>query len=108
MTQKVISPYGSWNSPITSDLIVQGTIPLVNVSFDGQDLYFSEARPSEAGRNTIMRKTLDGKIVELTPAPYNVRTRVHEYGGAPYFIHESNLYFSNFTDNLLYLYKENE
>lgn len=108
MSKKVISPYGSWKSPITSDLIVQGTIPLVNVAFDGQDLYWAEAHPSEAGRNTVMKKSSDGMVVELTPAPFNVRTRVHEYGGAPYFIHESTLYFSNFEDNLLYLRKENE
>jgi len=107
MAQKVTSPFGSWKSPITSDLIVQGTLPIVDIAFNGQDLYWTEAHPSEAGRNTVMKKSPDGKVVELTPAPFNVRTRVHEYGGAPSFIHESDLYFSNFEDNLLYVRKEN-
>lgn len=107
MEQKVTLPYGSWKSLITSDLIVQGTIPIVDIAFNGQDLYWTEAHPSEAGRNTVMRKSADGKVVELTPAPFNVRTRVHEYGGAPSFIHGSNLYFSNFADNLLYVRTEN-
>jgi len=106
MSQTVTSPYGSWKSPITSDLIVQGTLPLVNTNFEGHNLYWAEAHPSEAGRNTVMCQSADGKITELTPAPYNVRTRVHEYGGAPFISNGADLYFSNFEDNLLYLYHE--
>lgn len=102
------APYGSWKSPITSDLIVQGTIRMVSVSLTEQDLYWVEGRPSEAGRNTIMQQSQDGQTVERTPAPFNVRSRVHEYGGAPFLIHGSDLYFSNFQDNLLYRSKENQ
>jgi dipeptidyl aminopeptidase/acylaminoacyl peptidase len=108
MNQPITAPYGSWKSPITTNLITQDTVALENVLFDGQDLYWIEALPSEAGRNTVMKKALDEDAVELTPAPYNVRTRVHEYGGAPFLVHQSNLYFSNFEDNLLYLRKEDE
>lgn len=103
MIQKAVSPYGSWKSPITSDLIVQGTTPLGAVTFEGEDLYWEESHPSEGGRITIMKKSPDGRVVELTPAPFNARTRVHEYGGAPFILHEGSLYFSNFKDNLLYL-----
>lgn len=55
-----------------------------------------------------MKKAVDKAAVELTPSPFNVRTRVHEYGGAPFFVHKSHLYFSNFEDNLLYLRTEND
>ena len=35
MTKKVVK-YGSWKSPITSDLIVTGTIGLGDIAFDGR------------------------------------------------------------------------
>ncbi|GMA64591.1 TolB family protein [Alicyclobacillus fastidiosus] len=102
MPEKTIAPYGSWKSPITSDLIVKGTVPVVNVQLHGGWIYFTEARPAEQGRNTLLALDEDGTIHELTPPPYNVRTRVHEYGGAPYVVHQGEVIFSNFADNLLY------
>src|SRR5262245_58456489 len=78
------APYGSWKSPITSDLIVAGTIGLEQIALDGDDIYWIEARPSEAGRNVIVRRTPHGKITDVTPTPFNARTRVHEYGGGAY------------------------
>ncbi len=101
MTKK-IAPYGSWKTPITSDVIVSGTIGLGEASLYGEDIYWIEARPSEAGRNVVVRRTPDGQTADVMPAPFNVRTRVHEYGGGAYLITEKAIYFSNFTDNLLY------
>jgi len=103
MSQPQTSSYGSWKSPITSDLIVQGNVPLVTVMLEGDDVYWAEARPAEAGRNTIMQRGTNGSVEELTPSPFNVRTRVHEYGGGAFTAHQGALYFSNFTDNLLYV-----
>ncbi|MGK7379718.1 S9 family peptidase [Planococcus sp. 1R117A] len=103
MSQTAASPYGSWKSPITADLMTRDTVGIVNAALEGQDLYWTEERPAEAGRNTVMKKTADGTAIELTPSPFNVRTRVHEYGGAPFVVHNTDLYFSNFDDNLLYL-----
>lgn len=103
MPKQGTAPYGSWKSPITSDLIVQGSISLVTAHFDGDDLYWIEAHPAEAGRNLVMRKSADGRVEELTPAPYNVRTRVHEYGGGAFTVNKGWVYFSNFADNLLYV-----
>ncbi|EPZ42135.1 S9 family peptidase [Alicyclobacillus acidoterrestris] len=102
MTEKTTAAYGSWKSPITSDLIVQGTTPVVSASFHDGVLYFIEARPAEQGRNTILALGANQEVRELTKAPYNVRTRVHEYGGAPYVVHQGEVIFSNFADNLLY------
>ncbi|WP_088009287.1 S9 family peptidase [Indiicoccus explosivorum] len=103
MSDKTTAPYGSWKSPISTDLIVQGTTPLVSADFDGQDLYWIESRPNEGGRSTVIRLGQDGTKTELTPSPYNARTRVHEYGGRSCCFHEGALYFSNFEDNFLYV-----
>ncbi|XZN92391.1 MAG: S9 family peptidase [Microcoleus sp.] len=97
-----ISTYGSWKSPITSDLIVSGTVGLGQIAMDGEDIYWVEARPSEAGRNVIVRRTPDGKISDVTPQPFNVRTRVHEYGGASFVVASGVVYFSHFADGRIY------
>lgn len=102
MTNLKIAPYGSWKSPITSDLIVAGSIGLGNVILDGDDIYWLEARPTEGGRNVLVKIAPDGTITDITPQPYNVRTRVHEYGGAPCIVVDGTVYFSNFVDQRIY------
>ena len=102
MPDKNTAPYGSWQSPITSDLIVAGTVGLGQVRLDGEAVYWIEQRPTEGGRNVIVRRTPDGTIADLTPRPFNARTRVHEYGGGAYAVRDGALYFSNFTDQRLY------
>jgi hypothetical protein len=102
MTEKQTKPYGSWKSPITSDLIVSGTIGLSEPRFDGEDIYWLESRPSEGGRYVVVRRTPDGKVSDVTPPPFNARTRVHEYGGGSYMVADGTVYFSNFVDQRLY------
>ncbi|MEQ9237638.1 S9 family peptidase [Coleofasciculus sp. E2-BRE-01] len=102
MTQPQISPYGSWNSPIAAELIVAGTIGLGSIALDGTDTYWIEARPMEAGRNVIVRRQANGAIADITPSPFNVRTRVHEYGGGAYAVKDGIIYFANYQDQRLY------
>jgi dipeptidyl aminopeptidase/acylaminoacyl peptidase len=94
--------YGSWKSPISSDLIVAGTIGLGQVRLDGPDIYWNESRPTEAGRSVLVRRTANGETADVNPAPFNVRSRVHEYGGGSYVVHQGTVYFSNFADQRLY------
>ena len=84
MAEKQVAPYGSWRSPITSDLIVSEIIGLDQIALDGEDIFWVEMRPAEGGRCVIVRRTPDGKTTDITPPEYNVRTRVHEYGGGLY------------------------
>ncbi|HYP40942.1 MAG TPA: S9 family peptidase [Chloroflexia bacterium] len=102
MSETQIAPDGSWKSPITSDLIVAGTVSLGQIELDGEDVYWSESRPSEGGRNVVVRRSPDGQISDVTPPPFNARTRVHEYGGGAYFVSNGTLYFSNYADQRLY------
>ncbi|KAA3663598.1 MAG: S9 family peptidase [Chloroflexi bacterium] len=99
---KKTAPYGSWLSPITSELIVTGSIRLGQIVLDGDAVYWTEGRPSENGRNTLVKWTLDEGMEELSPAGFNVRTRVHEYGGGAYTVHDDVTYFINFVDQRLY------
>lgn len=100
--EMTIAAYGSWKSPITSELIVAGAVRLGAPKFGGATLYWIEGRPSEGGRNVIVRRAADGAIEDLLPAPFNARTRVHEYGGGSYTIQQENVIFSNFSDQRLY------
>lgn len=96
------TPYGSWRSPITADLIVSESTPLTMTVLDGADTYWIEVRPSERGRSVIVCHTPDGTITDMTPPPFNTRTRVHEYGGGDFTVSDGTIYFSNFADQRLY------
>lgn len=97
-----IAPYGSWASPLSAERAVAAAIGLSDVSFDGQAVLWQESRPAEKGRSVVMRRAPDGTLQELTPAPWNARTRVHEYGGRAYLMHGGVLFFSHFADQRLY------
>ena len=92
------APYGSWQSPITSDLIVSGGIGLELVGLDEDTVYWTEARPTEAGRVVIVQRTSNGATSDVIPPPFNARTRVHEYGGGAVLVAAGVVFFSNFTD----------
>ena len=102
MEGKKISPYGSWRSPITADVIVAGVIGLGQIQLDGDDIYWVEQRPAEAGRNVVVRRRAGGAIEDVTPPEYNARTRVHEYGGGAFLVHQGTVWFANFKDQRLY------
>ena len=96
------APYGSWKSPITTDLIVSGAIGMGQVVLDDEDIYWLEMRPSEGGRMVIVKQALESEPVDVTPEPFSVRTRVHEYGGAAYLVNDGVVFFSNFSDQRMY------
>jgi len=97
-----VSAYGSWKSPITTDLIVKNIVRLGQIVIDADNIYWLEGRPEEGGRNVIVRLTADGEREDVIPPDFNARTRVHEYGGGEYLVHEGVVYFSNFTDQRFY------
>jgi dipeptidyl aminopeptidase/acylaminoacyl peptidase len=77
-------------------------IRLGEIRLDQGLIYWSEMRPAEAGRNLVQCQTPTGQTLEITPTAFNVRTRVHEYGGGAYTVAEGIVYFSNFADQRLY------
>jgi dipeptidyl aminopeptidase/acylaminoacyl peptidase len=102
MPQTKTAPYGSWKSPITSDLIVAQITSVSDVRIAGPDIYWLEGRPREQGRNVIVRAGPDGAATDITPAGFSARTRVHEYGGGSWLVAGGLCIFSNFADQRLY------
>lgn len=97
-----VAPYGSWRSPIDATAVVAAGIGLSEPQIDGETVYWLESRPSEGGRSAIVVKAPDADPVDLLSAPWNARTRVHEYGGASFAVRNGVVVFSNDQDGRLY------
>src|SRR5262245_60296894 len=98
-----VAPYGSWPSPISADLVARGGISLAGVTLDGDDLYWLEGRPTEGGRYVLVhRRVAGGEPRDVTPEGFNVRNRVHEYGGGAFLVAGGWVTFANFADQRLY------
>ena len=102
------APYGSWKSPLTPERIVTDLVGLGSPWLEGDTAYWLEGRPSEAGRSTLLRRTAAGVVTEITPTPFNVRTRVHEYGGGAYVVGAGTVYVVNYTDQQIYVARDDE
>lgn len=100
---RAVAPYGAWVSPVSVELMTEAAIGLSGLSVNGQDLYWLEARPSENGRTVLCRRRADGEIADLTPPPFNVGSRVHEYGGGAYAVAADVVVFSERTDGSVWL-----
>jgi dipeptidyl aminopeptidase/acylaminoacyl peptidase len=100
---KIIAPYGAWVSPVSVELMTEAAIGLSGLCVDGQDLYWLEARPSENGRTVLCRRPADGEIADLTPPPFNVGSRVHEYGGGAYAVAAGVVVVSERADGSVWL-----
>jgi dipeptidyl aminopeptidase/acylaminoacyl peptidase len=94
--------YGSWPTPITSELVVRAAARLGEVVVDGTDVWWAEGRPSEGGRTVLVRRSADGTTTDLLPAPWNARTRVHEYGGGAWTVAGGTVWFTDYADQRLY------
>lgn len=102
MSQPQILPYGSWQSPITADLIASKTLGLQEpMPFDDYT-YWIEMRPEEEGRHALVRRSPDGTTADAIPPAFSARTRVHEYGFGAYVVDGGTIIFSNFDDQRLY------
>jgi dipeptidyl aminopeptidase/acylaminoacyl peptidase len=97
-----IAPYGTWTSPLSARRVAAGGVLLSRVVLDGDDLYWLERRPEDGGRGVVVARSPEGRIADVTPEGTNVRTRVHEYGGAAYTVFKGITYFSEFADQRVY------
>jgi dipeptidyl aminopeptidase/acylaminoacyl peptidase len=100
-----IAPYGSWASPVSAEASAKGRVALGDLRGANQKLYWTESLPSAGGKTAVFGMGADGVAAALTPEGSNVRTRVHEYGGAPFVVAGDSVYYSEFTDQRLYRLK---
>ena len=104
--------YGLWKSPITGDSFTARSVTLSQVRVDGPDTYWVEGHPKENGRSTLLRHRASGETTEVLPLidgarlP-DIRTRVHEYGGKAYAVHDGVIVFSDGADGRVYRFDVN-
>jgi dipeptidyl aminopeptidase/acylaminoacyl peptidase len=81
---RTLTQYGSWPSPIDAATAAahDGSPEFVGVV--GDEVWWTAPRPAEAGRRALIRRRADGTEHCPLPAPWNVRSRVIEYGGTPW------------------------
>jgi dipeptidyl aminopeptidase/acylaminoacyl peptidase len=97
-----VAPYGSWTSPISVNLLTEGAVGLGYVDLADDGLYWLEGRANEGGRSVLVFEPNAGKPVDVVPKGFNVRTRVHEYGGGAYWRHGRTVFCSSFDDSRVY------
>jgi dipeptidyl aminopeptidase/acylaminoacyl peptidase len=97
-----VRPFGSWPSPITPELLVAGASQPTDVWVEGGTVWWSETRPSEAGRIQLVRRDPDGTTTDLLDEGWNARTAVHEYGGGAWWVHHGIVFFTSWADQRLY------
>ncbi|MBB3156503.1 dipeptidyl aminopeptidase/acylaminoacyl peptidase [Microbacterium proteolyticum] len=96
-------PYGSWPSPITPESVAQSTPRVDGARIVGDEVWWGESVPSEAGRVAVKRRRADGSVETVLPAPANARSAVHEYGGGAWTASdEGELYYVERTDQRVY------
>lgn len=101
MTPTATAPYGAWASPFPISLLAVGIVAIGETKAADGVRWWLEGRPEEKGRQSLWRHDPDGTITRLTPEGFNTRTRVHEYGGAPYLIDGDVVVVSDFDTGRL-------
>jgi dipeptidyl aminopeptidase/acylaminoacyl peptidase len=103
MSKRTTAPFGTWKSPISAQRLAAGAKPLTAPRVVGDDVFWLEGLVAEGGRVVVVHAAEGAPHSVVTPAGFNVRTRVHEYGGGAHLIDGDTVYFSNFFDNLVYV-----
>jgi acetyl esterase/lipase len=97
-----ISPYGTWSSPITAAEVAAAGGGPQWLDVVGEEVWWAEARPGEQGRVALVRAVPGGGTEDVLPAPWNVRNRLHEYGGKPWVVVDGVVVFTHWADQRVY------
>ena len=102
MSGREVAPYGAWRSPISAERVAEAGVRLSEPFVEGDTVTWREARPAEGGRAVLVRADPWTLPVDLTPEGFNIRDKVHEYGGGHYAVHGATIFFVEFADQRLY------
>jgi dipeptidyl aminopeptidase/acylaminoacyl peptidase len=101
-TTVTVAPFGSWDSPFKLERLTEKVVFLTEARAIDGVRFWIEGRPEEGGRQVFVRREPDGSITRLTPEGFNVRSRVHEYGGAATLVSGDLIVVSDFVTGRLH------
>lgn len=101
-TPQTALPHGAWPSILSAHDVVAGSSLPSAVRAAHGIVWWSETRPGESGREAIVRRDADGTLHEVVPGGFNVRTRVHEYGGGAWWVHDETVFATSWDDQRIY------
>ncbi|GHF26351.1 acyl-peptide hydrolase [Streptomyces mashuensis] len=107
------TPYGAWRSPIGAELVAAHDGRPDFVGTVGEEVWWLVPRPAEDGRSALVRCRPGGTEAVALPAPWDVRSRLMEYGGAPWAgvpraVGGPLLVFVHFADQRLYAWEPDD
>lgn len=108
-------PYGTWPSPLTPDLVSAATVRLDGARFVADDVWWGETVAEEGGRSAVRRAEASDShpgqepVVDVLPAPWSARSRVHEYGGGSWTATDDGvLLFVEKTDQRVWMLRPDD
>lgn len=102
MTEKLERSYGCWSSPLSAEKVSLDSGDMNFLRADSNGVCFIDSIDGEKGKQAVWHLSSKGELNRLTPTSFNVRSRVHEYGGVPYCVHGNTLWFCNLADQAIY------
>jgi len=105
---KQIKPFGSWKSPISGESLVRSSLGLGQLQIDGDKVFWTEGRPEEKGRTALMEWSLSKGLKEVSQPDWDVRTKVHEYGGGAFHMSVAGGFYIDNRDQQLFKILEDE
>lgn len=99
---KKVLPYGAWASTLSVEAVIGGSPRYGGLAYDHETVFWTEGRAELAGRTVLVRARPSTPPERLLTSPWNVRSRVHEYGGGAYTVAQGQLWFSNDEDGAIY------
>lgn len=96
-----LKPYGAWHSAVSAEALADAQIGFADLQSVAGRLYWTQNVPAAGGAIQVF-SLQTAVALPVVPETANVRTRVHEYGGAPYLAVGSTLFYCQFSDQRLY------
>ncbi|MCH1928916.1 prolyl oligopeptidase family serine peptidase [Shewanella sp. A25] len=103
-----VAPYGSWQSPLSATDVFEQVDEIDDLQSIGNAIYFSEVSGSAQGKVGIKRLIDTNIVTQVVPPEFNVKSRVHEYGGAAFLGIGKSMFVTKKQDQLFYRIAPNQ
>lgn len=94
--------FGRWPSTLTPESLFAATESIGFLRPASTGLFFLMGMPEEGNAQVLMFLNAAGERFRVSPANFNIRSQVHEYGGISYAFDDNSVYYCNFSDQRIY------